>query len=60
MLAGEKLFECKAARKINEGLINADFLLGSIDICKFLVKVICEGRNFVKPIKFRDDRVYCR
>ncbi|CAI9577438.1 unnamed protein product [Staurois parvus] len=51
-LDGEKLFECKAARKINQGLINAD-LLGSIDICKFLVKVICEGLNFVQPIKLR-------
>ncbi|CAI9574393.1 unnamed protein product [Staurois parvus] len=52
-LAGEKLFECKVARKINEGLISADVLLGSIDICKFLVKVICEGLNFVQPVKFR-------
>ncbi|CAI9622448.1 unnamed protein product [Staurois parvus] len=52
-LAGEKLFECKVARKINEGLINADVLLGSIDICKFLVNVICEGMNSVEPVKFR-------
>ncbi|CAI9622047.1 unnamed protein product, partial [Staurois parvus] len=51
-LAGKKLFECKVARKINQGLINADVLLGSIDICKFLVKVICEGLVFVEPVKF--------
>ncbi|CAI9552960.1 unnamed protein product [Staurois parvus] len=43
----------QGARKINKGLINADVLLGSIDICKFLVKVICEGLNFVEPVKFR-------
>ncbi|CAI9595269.1 unnamed protein product [Staurois parvus] len=52
-LAGEKLFECKVARKMNEGLINTDFLLGSIVISKFLVKVIYEGSNFGKPVKFR-------
>ncbi|CAI9608404.1 unnamed protein product [Staurois parvus] len=52
-LAGEKLFECMETRKINEGLINADVLLGSIDICKCLVKVIYEGLNFVELVKFR-------
>ncbi|CAI9564334.1 unnamed protein product, partial [Staurois parvus] len=52
-LAGEKLFECKVAREINQGLINADILLGSIDISKFFVKVIYEGLNFVEPLKFR-------
>ena len=52
-LAGEILFDSKAASKLYQGVINTDILLGGKQGCEPLIEVVYEGPNFVEPIIFR-------
>ncbi|CAI9534252.1 unnamed protein product [Staurois parvus] len=56
LLLGRNCLNARRPEKNNEALINTDIVLGSIDICKFLVKVIYEGPNFVEPVIFKVTR----